>query len=184
MKRASLLKYSSILVFLTGMLFSCSNDIEEVKSLDTEQEEGLVTTYTDVQLSYTDSAILQSKVQAGRLKQFSGKDERSEFDNGVVMKFYEDGIVQTILKANKVIKRDKSKAMEAFGNVILTNINGEELSTEHLIYNEEDEEISTQEMVKITRDEEILWGEGMVSNATFTQYNIKKVKSQIPMKDE
>lgn len=169
---------------MTGMLFSCSNNLQEVKSLQSEEEENLLTTYFDVQLSYTDSAVLQSKVKAGRLKQYGGEDERSEFDEGVVMRFFENGTLQTILKANKVIKKDKTKLMEASGNVILTNINGEELSTEHLIYNEEKEEISTQELVKITREDEILWGEGMTSNATFTQYNIKKVKSQIPVKDE
>lgn len=166
------------------MLFSCSNNLEEVKSLESEQEVDLLTTYFNVKLSYSDSAVLQSKVEAGRLKQFGGESKRSEFDQRVVMRFFEEGIVQTVLKADKVIKMDVSKEMEAFGNVILTNINGEELSTEYLLYDEENEQISTPELVKITREDEILWGEGMVSNSSFTQYNIKKVKSQIPVKNE
>lgn len=167
------------------MLFSCSNDVNEIHAYRDEQEENLLTTYHNTDLVYSDSAKLQIRIKAGIMKKFDGEEERTEFDNGVHVWFYDElGNPQTELKANRATRMDKTGAMEAFGNVILTNYKGEQLNTEHLVYDEEKDKIHTNEMVKITGEKETIWGEGMVANTTFTKYTVKKYKSQTELENE
>lgn len=164
------------------MLFSCSNDLETIKTFQQSGEPDLATKYKDVSIFYSDSAKLQMKINADEMLNYQGDNERTEFHKNVEMYFYsEEGVLETTLQANKVIRKAKENQLEAFNDVVLINQNGETLNTEYLLYQEDKEELYTDKAVKITREKEVLWGEGLVSNANFTKYSIKKIKSQIPI---
>ena len=61
---------------------------------------------------------------------------------------------------------------------------GDKLNTEHLIWNAITKKIFTDEFVKITTKDETIWGDGLVANQDFSDYQIKNVKGQVYMKDE
>ena len=74
--------------------------------------------------------------------------------------------------------------MEAKGNVVVINVNGDKLNTEHLIWLESEKRIKSDEFVKIQTKEEIIYGDGLDANEDFTQYRIKNIKGVITIKEE
>ena len=77
----------------------------------------------------------------------------------------------------------KMSVMEAKGNVIVVNEKGDQLNTEHLIWNAITKKIYTEEFVKITTKDEVIWGDGLEANEDFSEYEIKHVKGTIAVKD-
>ncbi len=167
------------------MLFSCQNDVNDIHAYRDEQEANLLTTYYDSDMVYSDSAKLQIRIKSGLMKKFDGDDQRTEFEKGVHCWFYDQNEnPETELEANRVVRKDATGGMEAYGGVVLTNLKGEKLYTEHLVYDEKEEKLWTNETVKIESEDDIIWGEGMVANSDFTKYTVKKYKSQTTLKDE
>jgi len=82
------------------------------------------------------------------------------------------------------VSYEEKGMMEAKGNVVLINEDGEKLNTEHLIWDEEKEMIYSNEFVKITTADEIIMGEGLESNLNFTKFKIKNIQGTITIKDD
>ena len=74
--------------------------------------------------------------------------------------------------------------MEAKNNVVIVNAEGEQLNTEHLIWDRKKRIIYSNVFVKITTEDEIIMGEGFESNEQFSKYKILKPKGTITKEDE
>lgn len=166
------------------MLFSCENDIEEVKQF-AQQKLLPVNSSRNVELLYSDSAKLVLKLTAPRVDRYATDTVYDEFPEGVKFTFYNKlGKPESQVTANYAIHYISSKLMEAKNDVVVINKKGERLNTEHLIWNMAEQKIVSDVFVKIQTGDEIIYGEGLEAKQDFSQYKILKIKGVIAIEDE
>ncbi len=172
----------NILLFVPLLLlFSCENDIEKVK-LVTTKTKAPSESATNIEILYSDSAKVKVKVTAKKMDHYITDDPYLEMPEGIKVEFYDDTLhVTSHLTANYAIKYEKKNIMEARNNVVVVNEKGDQLNTEHLIWDENTEKIHSPDFVKITTADEIIYGNGFESNQNFTKYKIFDIKGTISL---
>lgn len=184
--------FLGIQILLPAFFFcitACENNIAVVNSITSAKEKELpIESGKNVEIIYSDSAIVRAQLNAPELNRYAGKKPYSEMPKGMNVIFYDQfHKVQSKLTANYGIGFDAGNGMErmeANGNVIVVNEKGEQLNTEHLVWNAVTKKIFTDKFVKITTKDQIIWGDGLEANQDFSQYQIKNVKGQIDVKDQ
>ncbi|MEM9022573.1 MAG: LPS export ABC transporter periplasmic protein LptC [Bacteroidota bacterium] len=173
-----------------GIFFSQENDLEEVKQL-VEDEILPVQSVRDAKFVYTDSARVKFRLFADKLDKYTGIDPFDEyppymeFPEGVrVISYNRHQQQESELTADYAINYERTRIMEAKNNVVVVNRKGEQLNTEHLIWDEGLGKIHTEEFVKITTEDEIIYGRGLEANEDFTQYTIKNITGEIQIREE
>lgn len=155
-----------------GVLFSCSNELEEFKKYDSTEilPDQVV---KDVELKYSTSGNVVFQLKAPVLYQYGGDMNYNEMNDGVEVKIFDDEMnVTTKLTSNYAIDSTYASKMEAKGNVLVVNAKGETLNTEELLWNKKTEQITSDVFVKITTADQIIMGTGLISNQDFTEYRI------------
>ena len=171
-----------------GLLFtfffsSCENGINEVNIISAKNTYP-VESGKDMEVIYSDSGHIKIKLNAPEMLRYSGEKPYMEMPKGVKVLFYDNSMnVNSQLSANYAISREKEEIMEAKNNVVVVNEKGEQLNTEHLVWDKREAKIHTEEFVKITTAEEIIYGNGLESNQNFTNYKIKDIKGTINLKE-
>ncbi|MFO8055398.1 MAG: LPS export ABC transporter periplasmic protein LptC [Bacteroidales bacterium] len=175
---------SIAIIFYMLMLFACSNDMEMVSAISKEKELP-VDIAKDVVISYSDSGQVKVHLDSKKMESYAGEKPYIEMPEGLYVKFYDNnGSVKSTLTANYAISHEKSKTMEAKNDVVLINVKGEQLNTEHLIWKQQENKIVSNEFVKITTDDKILFGEGLEADETMDNWTIKNPKGTIYLDDE
>lgn len=165
-------------------LISCQNEIPTVNELITGNKHP-VETGQDVEIIYSDSAKIKMKLFAVQLDRFSGDKNYIEMPKGMKMHFYNDSSkVSTQLKADYGIRYDDEGKMEAKKHVVVVNVKGDTLNTEHLIWDEHKGRVYTNAFVKIITSDEVIYGDGLESNEDFTKYKITKIKGMFNVADQ
>jgi LPS export ABC transporter protein LptC len=144
-------------------------------------------TAQNVDVVYSDSASLRMHLKTPFMQRFSVrvKEPYMEMPKGLFVEFYDDsGKVKNRLKANYAIKYETRRLMEVKYKVEVTNVYGEKLETEQLVWDEANKKIRSEKFVKITTKKEILMGEGMEANEDFTEYEILKPRGSKIIEDE
>lgn len=172
------------MVLLLTVFIACKTDKEEITKV-TEVSKLPQESGRNVEILYSDSGMIQMKLTSSRIDRHAGETPYLEFPEGLVVDFYDENLnIKSKLSANYAIRYEKEKKMEAKKNVVVVNVKGEKLNTEHLIWDEAREKIYTNEFVKITMKDEVLYGEGLESNQDFTRYRILKIKGTLSIEDE
>lgn len=162
---------------------SCENDPVEANLVGAVVD-GPVQSGKDVELIYSDSAKIKVKLFAPQLDKYEGDNPRNELPKGVKVEFYDDRMqVKTKLTANYGIQYAREKKVEVKNDVVVINEKGEQLNTEHLVWDEQTRRIYTEAFVKITTDNEVIFGEGLEANEDFSSYTIKNIKGTITKED-
>lgn len=141
----------------------------------------------DVNLTYTDSAILRAKIMAPLMKRYSQEEEPyMEMPDGVKANFFDpSGNIQSTLTANYAINFEEKDSIVIRDSVRVINKLDEEIRSDEMIWIKEKRKIYSDKNVRIRiRDEKILIGKGFESNETFTKYRIKNLTGTINLKDE
>jgi LPS export ABC transporter protein LptC len=168
---------------VASLLCSCENDIKKVNFL-TDKQKFPVESISDAEIFYSDSGNITGRLIAKKLDHYVGKRPFTLMPKGVHVDFYNKQLnPETQLTANYAIKYDDKDVLEAKGNVIIINSNGEKLNTEHIVWNQKKETINSDVFVKITTPKEILLGDGLESNQSFTKYKVLKIRGIIQLKD-
>ncbi len=163
---------------------SCENDLEKINEV-AHLNDGMSETGKNVEIYYTDSIKVKVKMLAQKLVQHQGEEPYTEMPEGVKVLFYNDiGNIENTLTANKGFIYDHKNEMIAKENVVAISSKGEKLETEELIWNEDNGKIFSNKFVKITTEDEIIFGDGFEANQDFTNYEIKKIKGQINLKED
>ena len=176
------------LFFIVSSSFTaCENDIDVVKSITASPEQLPDQSNKNAEFLYSDSAIVRAKLVAPQIDHYAGKKPYFELPKGMNVIFYTaQKKEETQLTANYGIGFDNGNGMEkmeAKGNVIVINIKGEKLNTEHLTWNAITKKIYTDDFVKITTKDQVIMGDGMEADQDFSNYLIKNVKGTIYTKD-
>ncbi len=130
----------------------------------------------NIEITYTDSAKIKLKIFAPILNNYEKTEDSSytECPEGIEVHIYDKlGEVKTKITANYAIKHENIYIWEAKDDVVVVNKKGEQLNTEHLIWDQEKEIIYTDKYVRITTDNETLHGNGMTAKQDFTNWKIK-----------
>jgi LPS export ABC transporter protein LptC len=176
------ISFLSVAVFL-AMLPACVNDPVKVNSL-TKKEILPVQTAHGIDVLYTDSAELKVHMTAPQVEDYEGNNPYTEMKRGIKLEFFNDtGTVDSYLTADYAISKTRDQIMEAKRNVVVVNIKGEKLNTEHLIYDQAKHRIRTEAYVTITTADQIIYGTGLDSDETFTDYEIKNISGTILLKE-
>lgn len=168
---------------------SCENDIATVNSITAANETQLpLESGKNVEVLYSDSAIVRAKLSAPQLDRYMGKKNYMEMPKGMLVIFYdEQRKEQNRLKADYGIGYDNGNGMdrmEAKRHVVVINEKGDKLETEHLVWNAATKQIYTEQFVKITTKEEIIWGTGLKANQDFSEYEITHPQGEIAVDDK
>lgn len=106
-----------------------------------------------------------------------------KFTEGFKVIFYDSlnpEKIRTEITAKYGINKESEKIMEAKTDVIVINhLKGEQLNTEHLVWNQNTKKVFSDVFVKITTPDKILYGDGMQSDETFNHWRIKKPRGEM-----
>lgn len=162
------------------MFFACENDMKKIHStldrsmLNQERAE-------EVEILYSKEGHTKAKLST---KSFShvqnAKPFYIEMRKGLRVEFYDDS-----LRTSTVLTAKYGKMFEENGNVlvrdsvVVVNSKSEQLQTEELVWNEKAQKFYTEKFVKISTPTQVIYGDGLESNQTFTEYQITNVKGII-----
>ena len=133
-----------------------------------------------IKILYSDSAEMQFELTAPLLSHYESENPYIEMTKGFHAVFYNERMeVKSKLDAEYGIRYEREQRMEARKNVTVVNEKGEQLNTEHLIWDEQKQIIYTKAFVKITTADEIIYGDGLESNQDFSKYKIMNIKGTI-----
>ncbi len=163
---------------------SCVNETSEVEKVTHNEIIPIESTY-DSWIVYSEDAETKVKAFAPEMHRYSEVTEYNEMPKGVEVTFYDSAdVVGSKLTANYAIDKQTENIMEAKNDVVIVNSEGEQLNTEHLIWDRKTRKIYSDVFVKITTDDEIIMGDGFESNETFTKYTILKPHGTLSQDDE
>lgn len=174
---------SALFLLSASAFFACKNDMEKVKQITSKKTFPDISN-KDIEVLYSDSGIVKAKLTSVQMDNYFGENPRDEFPKGMKLVFFDENhVVNSSLTADYAINFSKEKKFEARSNVVVINEKGEEMNTEHLIWEAEKERIYSDAFVKIKTADEIIYGDGFESNQNFTKYKIFKIKGTINLKD-
>ncbi len=177
---------AAALIGASTILFSCSNDLEVIKSL-TFGENQATQTGTNITSIYTENGSLKVKMSTPEMQRFENLEElKTIFPKGLKIAFFDSQGKQTsALTCKYAIYYETKKLWEARNDVVGTNEKGDVLHTERLFWNEGEKKIYSNNFCKVIRaDGTVSQGKRFESDEQFRDYRIRGFSSEIIMKDE
>jgi len=180
------IKYRICFLFVLLILFSCKNNLEEIKALTNQKKLPDVTVH-NLKSQYSITGRTQIVLSTPlALRYTNPQKEYSVFPKGITLTFYDKHMnIHSSLRADYGIYYEKKNFAKASGNVILTNVKGSILRTEELFLDEKKEKIYSVKPVNIVDKSgfEITGEGGFESNLDFTVYRFTDVTGKI-IKDD
>ncbi len=179
-----ILKTLSVLLLLVVMI-SCENNITVVNSLTVDETTPIESSF-DVDMDYTDSGRLVMIMHTPEANRYPTEEEYMEMPKGMNMVFYDSiGNEKSDLSSEYAISFVTKKIMEARINVVATGAEGDKLFTELLIWDQVKKTIYTDAPVRVVKkDGKTLYGDGLVSDETFTDYKITHPRGKFDLGDD
>ena len=172
-----MVKHLTICALIICTISACSNDMKDVNELMGDVGTN-VEIATDVEIFYSDSAVVRIKISAPKLVRHIAKSSQDEeFPEGLLVEFYNNRKrPYSWLKADYGMRNVLKKQIVTQGNVEMYNRKGEKLMTSELIWDESEEILSTEKFVKIIQPEsqDTTTGFGFITNQDFTRFEIKR----------
>ncbi len=185
MKSLTFFKLIFLLLAISFCLLACENDLSKVEKIADNEVSLPIETSKDVEIIYSDSAIIRANLKSPILKFYNVTNPYHEMPIGLKVDFYGPGLIlESTLTAKFGRKYQNQRLIEVKDSVVVINNKGERLDTERLIWNEKTKKIYTDKFVRITTANEVLFGEGMEANQNFTNYKIFKPRGTFNIKDE
>jgi LPS export ABC transporter protein LptC len=156
-------------------MISCKNEISDIRAITDVSKLPVQTSY-NAEYIVSENGKVSNRLIAGKLEQFQDEDQYILASGGVLVIFY-DSLEQeeARLTAKQGAHYSKEKKLIAKDSVVLISRKGEQLETEELIYLEDSAKIFTDKFVKIvTSNGSTMYGNGLVSNDSFTKWRIKQ----------
>ena len=135
------MRFCVIFILLVSSL-ACENDLNEIDKV-IDKKAILIETASDVELLYSDSAVVRVKLKAPLMyRHLDNNKPRSEFPNGVRVDFFgPNKESQGYMTAKHALRFDDTQEVQARDSVVWTNGQGEELRTSELIWDEKNQKV-------------------------------------------
>lgn len=171
------------LLILLGI--SCTKSPESKDILHHSQEDPLMSAL-NIDVLFSDSGKIEARLTSPLFNRYGGATPYLDFPKGFKIYMFDSlQHIVTTISGNRGIRKEYTRTMEAWGNVIVRNEKKQEqLNTEHLVWEENLHRIWTDVKVKITTPDKILYGDRMESNEAFTDYTIFNPRGQMDVKKD
>jgi len=134
-----------------------------------------------ITIDYTDSGLLRARVYSPQM--VAVKDNKEPYmllPKGLKVDFIDKrGRIESYMTAEWGVMHQKKKRVVVRRNVEILNIKGETLNTEELIWNQETGKIRTDKFVTITTPDQIITGDGLISDQSFSDWEILNVRGTL-----
>ena len=163
----------------------CGNNLETINAIS-HSYSGPLMSAKNIEVVFSDSGNIQAKLVSVLMNRYTSPEPYMEFPIGFKINIFDSALrTSTMISANYGIRKEYSRIMEAKGNVIVRNeLKKQQLNTEELTWNENKRMIFTSEPVKITTLDKIVFGKGLRSNESFSDYTITQVYGQMMVKKD
>lgn len=155
---------------------ACKNDLDRVAAIEVPADAPDRLT-TDAEYYYSDSGRVRNRLRAGTIAEYTaGEQPRTELGNGVELTFFDStGHEGSRLTARRGRIWGKQRRMEVEEQVVFTNVRGERLETEQLIWSQDSDRVYTNRPVKVTRARDIIYGQGLDAEQDFSRYTVRRI---------
>ncbi|MEX1193410.1 MAG: LPS export ABC transporter periplasmic protein LptC [Brumimicrobium sp.] len=179
-RKAYIFYFIPVMIFVTGIFFSCENDLEKVKHI-TANPNSPNETSENLHIIYTDSGYAQIELTARIAEKYSSPKEITKFKDGLKVNFFSDeGEIISILTSIYGEVDDENGNITVRDSVELYNIEDKKkLETEVLYWNKKGDSIYTDKAVVITSPDMILYGHGAWTNHYFDTAQFYKPTAKI-----
>ncbi len=157
------------------LLLACGKEPAATADVKANENDPVMAAH-NIEVLFSDSGKVEARLTSPLMNRYAGESPFLEFPDGFKVTMF-DSLQQTAttITANRGVRREFARTMEAWGNVIVRNEQkNEQLNTEHLVWDEGKHTIWTDVKVKITKPDQVLNGLRMESNETFTNYTIQQ----------
>ena len=174
------MRFLRLCVFFSLGLYACDEPEMETRQVIT-QDDVAVEVAHDVEMLYSDSAIVRVQVTGPLMHNFSDRENpRQEFPAGIRIDFLEpDRSIRSTLTAKTAVRQQEKGLITVRDSVILVTIKKEKLETEELIWDEKSGKIRTEKFVNVTQPGEIIYGFGLEADQDFSYWKILVPKGRI-----
>lgn len=171
------------LALVSGIFFSCGNDIDDINALIDDRDVAVQTVENGTYF-FTEAGELKNKLEAKLLDRYEGDDPRIEVYNGFTLTVYDSiGAIEAILKARTGTFWEGDGRLVAREEVELVNNEGSKLNTEELYFVQDSDLVYTDKSVIITTESGTIFGKGLVSDSRFKKRQIKQVSGTLFIDD-
>lgn len=172
--------YCSMAVGCWLVFNACNKPDDEKRQVFTENDVA-IEVGREVEILYSDSAIVRVRVTGPLLHNFTGRDNpRQEFPAGVRIDFLEPDLsVKSTLTAKTAVRHQEKGRIISRDSVVLETVKQEKLETEELIWDEKTAKVYTEKFVKVTKPGEIIYGYGLEAEQDFSYWKITVPKGRI-----
>ncbi len=169
---------SSSIIILYALILtvtSCQeNDISKVKAMFNENDAD-VEVADSVNFIYKEGEYIRAIVTGKTIKRYTKTQNKLEFPDGLLVKFFEQLNLISVLKADYAENNDAEQFIKVSGNVHMENSRYEIMETQELTWNIRNKKVFTDKPIKIKTIDNIIYGVGFDSDEDFSNYTIRKV---------
>jgi LPS export ABC transporter protein LptC len=163
---------------------SCKNDLDSVAAVELHDDAPDRVT-TNAEYLYSDSAIVQNRLRAGKVEEYLVKPSRTELSDGVELVFFTpNGAEGSKLTAQRGTVHSEERIMRVAGDVVFVNAKGETLKTEELYWVQDSSIVRTDKPVTIEREADVIRGQGMRAAEDFSWYEITRITGTVVPKGD
>lgn len=183
----TILKKSITVIFITAMLFSCSNNTQKVRDFlaDKNLPTGKAKEANHV---YKDSGRITSKLFAPLMYDFSNRKQHpySEFPKGIkIINFDKNGVDSVTISGKYALSYSKTKISEIKGNVVVLNhTDKSRLETEQLFWDETTKYFVSEKAFKLTKEKDTIYGIGFECKDDLSKHISKKTTGKLETSEE
>lgn len=182
-----ILSKNIVVIFLTAMFFSCTNDSQKVRDFLAEKNLPIGIAKNAVHL-YKDSGYVTSKLETSLMYDFSNRKSHpySEFPEGLVITSYENqGKDSVKIKGNYALSYKNTYISEIKGNVIVTNFSSKSiLKTEQLFWDQKTNYFFSEKPFVLITSTDTINGVGFESKEDLTKTITKNTFGNITTKED
>jgi LPS export ABC transporter protein LptC len=162
---------------------SCENDLAAVKAFATKEH----TRYDiadSLRMVYSENGQARAVVTASMIMRWNPPEKKTEFLNGMEVRFFQNGKEVSVLRANYGVRDDNTNEMKVSGNVRMENNKGEVLETEDMVWDEVNKRIRADGNLSIRTPTEVAYGTGLDSDEDFANYTITRIRGIFSIDDD
>lgn len=175
------IRFFSPIVFYFILLFTVAcqeNDLTKIKAMFNRDNVN-VEVADSVNFIYKEGAYTRAVVTAKTVKRYTKSQNKLVFPDGLLVKFYDQLTLISILKADYAENDDANQIIKVSGNVYMENSKNEIMETQELLWDMRAKKVSTDKAIKIRTPDNIITGIGFDSNEDFSNYTIRKVSGTV-----
>jgi len=129
--------------------------------------------FTDFVTQESDSGVLQWSLTAPEAKRFRSK-QLVVLQSPRIVFYDEKGETKTTLVSNSGEYYEDSRDMLAYGEVVVTSLEGDVLETDSLLWSNSENKIFSDSFVKLTRGKNVITGYGLECRNDLQSVQIKR----------